>query len=95
MAKKAASENTGNEVQTAKNPRPLRSILPINANIVSVKDLADMGTSEDHIVVIVEVNDEYYADTVVVSGAKPKVGEEWRFVAGETYGFPNASKVTA
>lgn len=83
--------------QTAKNPKSLRSVLtatPTVAEVVSVKDLPEMG-GDDFMVVLVKLNDEFYADTVIVEGEKLQPGTQAEFTADEAGSFPKAKGVNA
>ena len=83
-------------MDTAINPKSLRSILvegsPLVCDVVSVHDLPDMGT-EDFMVALVKVNDEFYADSVICTAGKLVPGTQAEFTADAEGSFPTAKNV--
>lgn len=82
-------------METAANPKCLRTVFgesPVTAEVVSLHDLPDMG-GEDFVVVLVKLNDEFYADTVIVEGEKLTPGAQVEFTADPEGSFPTAKVV--
>lgn len=87
--------DTANEPKAAQHPKSLRSVLtdtPTVAEVVSVKDLPESG-SDDFMVVLVKLNDEFYADTVIVQGDKLVAGSKAEFTADPNGSHPIAKGV--
>lgn len=82
-------------METAQNPKSLRTVLgesPVVAEVVSLHDLPDMG-GEDFVVVLVKIGEDFYADTVIVEGEKIEAGAAVEFTADAEGSFPHAKVV--
>ncbi len=82
------------EYEAAKDVLPLRGSLGkiVTTQIVSARDIPDIGSEEDYFVILVKLEGRWFADTVIVTdGSKPKKDDVYRIYPGVS--FPLARKI--